>query len=145
VGSDFSGGPVAGSAAGADAASFDLAGFDLLLDAGLIDISATGMAGALVSPTVRDLAVEPLAFVLPTTPADAVSTDLGGGLTEMVLTVPLDMATVVDVSGVSADLTLQGQVVLSHTFAAVPEPASAALVGLGLAGLASAGRRRRRG
>jgi len=109
----------------------DLDGWVLSLDQGALVSAALGLN--------IDLATAPFDFVLPTTLSTI--SDLGAGLLEWVI--PLSASTTVDASAIFPGLMLavdvSGTIVATGT--PVPEPGTATLMLLGLAGLAARCRR----
>jgi len=121
------GGTLSGASAPIVGGVADLQGWVLSLDQGSLVSAGLGLD--------IDLATAPFDFVLPTTLSTI--TDLGGGVLEWII--PLSASTVVDASAVIDGLTLDIEVsgTLVATGTPVPEPGTATLMLLGLAGLAA--------
>ena len=114
---------------------------DEIAQGGVIDLTASGLAGSQIDDTTVDLGAEPIDFVLPAaTIATVDATPLPGGEFDLVVTIPFEIETSLDQVEQENQVLLSGTIVL--TGQAIPEPSTLLLLSLGLGGLAYGSRLR---
>jgi hypothetical protein len=121
----------------AGSSSFDIAGSQLVFISGVGSVCCA-------PPNAVNFSTSPLAFDYgPGSIAEIVLTDLLDGTFDVSLLLPLDLATVYPPDrGTGILFVMQGDLAASGTF--IPEPSTALLVGIGLAGIGAAVRSRAR-
>jgi hypothetical protein len=130
-----------GFAVGSGRSVFDLFGSMLVFDSGVV--GASGSYFGLPVSVSLGLASSAFTASFPLgSQAQARLTDLGGGLSSVELRLPFSAPFHLSLDGEDNTLTVAGTAVLRGTVAAVPEPSTALLLGLALAGFAALRRRR---